>query len=94
LPWQPILGAKWAEIGDTPFFLELAFQNGWQDGKADGALTAQKSCLDRVKIDELWSTKSGVYDDDLAIFYVQNARNHRNAFDSWDWHSTMDGRNR
>jgi len=30
LPWQPILGAKSAEIGDTPYFLELAFHNGWQ----------------------------------------------------------------
>jgi len=24
LPWQPILGAKSAEIGDTPYFLRLA----------------------------------------------------------------------
>ena len=29
LPWQPILGAKSAEIGDTPLFLGLAFHNGW-----------------------------------------------------------------
>jgi len=36
LPWQPILCAKSAEIGDTPSFLGLAFHNGWQDGKADG----------------------------------------------------------
>ena len=38
LPWQPILGAISAEIGDTPSFLGLAFpiHNGWQDGKADG----------------------------------------------------------
>jgi len=36
LPWQPILGAKSAEIGNTPSFLGLAFHNGWQDGKADG----------------------------------------------------------
>jgi len=28
LPWQPILGAKSAEIGDTPSFLELVFHNG------------------------------------------------------------------
>jgi len=34
------------EIGDTPYaFLGLAFHNGWQDRKAVGALTAQKSCL-------------------------------------------------
>jgi len=35
LPWQPILGVKSAEIGDTPSFPGLAFHNGWQDGKAD-----------------------------------------------------------
>jgi len=35
MPWQQILGSKSAEIGDTPSFLELAFHNGWQDGKAD-----------------------------------------------------------
>ena len=34
-PWQPILSAKSAEIGDTPSFLGLAFHNRWQDGKAD-----------------------------------------------------------
>jgi len=36
LPWQPILGAKSAEISDTPSLLGLAFHNGWQYGKADG----------------------------------------------------------
>ena len=36
LPWQPILGVKSAEIGNTPSFLGLAFHNGWQQGKADG----------------------------------------------------------
>ena len=36
LPLQPILGAKSADIGETPSFLSLAFHNGWQDGKADG----------------------------------------------------------
>jgi len=30
LPWQPILGAKSAEIGDTPSFLGLAFHNGFE----------------------------------------------------------------
>ena len=45
LPWQPILGAKSAEIYDTPSFLGLAFHNGRQDRKADGALTAQNSFL-------------------------------------------------
>jgi len=28
LPWQPILGAKLAEIDNTPSFLGLAFHNG------------------------------------------------------------------
>jgi len=36
LPWQPILGAKSAEIGDIPSFSGLAFHNRWQDGIADG----------------------------------------------------------
>ena len=40
LPWQSILGAKSAEIGDTPSFLGLAFHNGWQDGKADGRVNS------------------------------------------------------
>jgi len=35
LPWQPILGAKSAQIGDTLSSLVLAFHNGWQNGKAD-----------------------------------------------------------
>ena len=40
LPWQPILGAKLAEMGDTPSFFGLAFHNGWQYGKADGRVTS------------------------------------------------------
>jgi len=40
LPLQPILGAKSAEIGDTPSFLGLAFHNGWQDWKADGRVNS------------------------------------------------------
>jgi len=40
LPWQPILGAKSAEIGDTPSFLGLTFHNGWQDGKANGRVNS------------------------------------------------------
>jgi len=40
LPWQPILAAKSAEIGNTSSFLELAFHNGWQDGKADGCVNS------------------------------------------------------
>jgi len=40
LPWQPILGAQSAEIGDTPSFLGLAFHNGWQTGKADGRVNS------------------------------------------------------
>jgi len=35
LLWQPIFGAKSAEIGDTPSFLGVAFYKGRQDGKAD-----------------------------------------------------------
>ena len=38
LPWQPILCAKSAEIGDTHSFLRLAFHNEWQDEKADGCI--------------------------------------------------------
>ena len=40
LPWQPILGAKSAEIVDTPSSLGLAFHNGWKDGKADGGVNS------------------------------------------------------
>ena len=40
LPWQPLLGAKSAEIGDMPSFLGLAFHNGWQYGKADGSVNS------------------------------------------------------
>jgi len=40
LPWQPILSAKSAEIGDTPSFSGLAFHNGWQREKADGRVSA------------------------------------------------------
>jgi len=40
LPWQPIVSAKSAEIGDTPSFLGLAFHNGWQDGKAGGRVNS------------------------------------------------------
>ena len=43
LPWQPILGAKSAEIGDTPSFLGLAFHNGWQGGKADGRVNSAEA---------------------------------------------------
>jgi len=39
-PWQQILGAKSAEIGDTSPFLGLAFHNGWQDGKKDGRVNS------------------------------------------------------
>jgi len=42
LPWQPILGAKSAEIGDTPSFLGLAIHNGWQDGKADKRVNSKE----------------------------------------------------
>jgi len=40
LPWQPILGSKSAEIGDTPSFLGLAFHNGCQHGKVDGRVNS------------------------------------------------------
>ena len=40
LPWQPILGAKSAEICDTRSFSRLAFHNGWQYGKADGRVNS------------------------------------------------------
>jgi len=40
LLWQPIIGAKSAEIGDTPSFLGLTFHNGWHDGKADGRINS------------------------------------------------------
>jgi len=86
LPWQPILGAKSAEI------LGLASNNGWEMAKRMGALTAQKFCLHRIKFDELWSSNSGVYGDGLVTIYAPNARNRRNAFDSGDSHSTTDGR--
>jgi len=48
-------------------------------GKRMGALTAQKSCLHRIKFGELGFTDSGVYGDGLATIH---ARNRRNAFDS------------
>ena len=70
---------------------------GWErDWARLGALTTQTSCLRCLKINlgELWSTNSGVYCDGLATIYAPNERNRRNAFDSWDSHSTMDRRNR
>jgi len=36
LPWQPILGAKSAQIDDPPSFLGFAFHNGWQDAWKSG----------------------------------------------------------
>jgi len=36
LPWQPILGTKSAEIGETSSFFGLACHNGWQHGKEEG----------------------------------------------------------
>jgi len=57
LSWQPILGAKSAEIGDTPSFLGLALHNGWQDGKADGRVNSAqllpKSCKNFVNFSPL-----------------------------------------
>jgi len=47
LPWQPILGAKSTEIGDTPSFLGLAFHKGWQYGKADERINST-SCRNLV----------------------------------------------
>jgi len=42
LPWQPILGAKSAAIGDTPSFLGLEFHNGRRDGRADERVNSVK----------------------------------------------------
>jgi len=78
---------KSAEIGDTPYFLGLAFHNEWQCGKANR----------RVSSTEVLSTSYknlvnfGPLTDGLATIYAPNARNRRNAFDSWDSHSTTDG---
>jgi len=44
LPWQPILGAKSAEIGGTPSFLGLAVHNGWQETLICAKFT-RKTCL-------------------------------------------------
>jgi len=55
LPWQPILGAKSAEIGDMPSF--LVFHNEWQDGKADGRVNSAEvmstSCKNLVNFGSL-----------------------------------------
>jgi len=40
LPWQQTLGAKSAEIGNTPSVLGLTFHNGWQDGKMNGRVNS------------------------------------------------------
>jgi len=83
LPWQPILGAKSAEIGGIPSFLGLAFQNGWQDGKVDGIGRINSTEVLSTSYKNLnWSTNSGVYVDGLVTIYVPNVRNRRNAFDS------------
>ena len=85
---------RFCNSNDTPSFLGLAFHNRWQYGKANGSLTAQKSCLHPIKIGELWSNKSGVYGDGLATINIPNGRNRSNVFDSWDSYSAMDDRNR
>jgi len=91
LPWQPILGPKLATR--LPFWDSHSTTDG-RMGKQMGALTAQKSCLQHIKFRELWSTNSGVYGDGLATIYAPNVWNRWNTFDSWDSHSTTDGRNR
>jgi len=48
--WQPILGAKSTEMGDTPSFLGLAFNNGWQSGKADGRVNSAEVLSTCIKI--------------------------------------------
>jgi len=57
LPWLPILGAKLAEIGDTPAFLGLAFHSGWQDEKVDGCINSAEvlstSCKNLVNFGSL-----------------------------------------
>jgi len=50
LPWQPILGVRSAEIGDTPSFLRFAFHNGCHDGKADGRINTPDVPLRYIKI--------------------------------------------
>jgi len=53
----PILGAKSAEIGDTPSFLGHAVHNGWQDRKADGRVNSAEVlstlCKNLVKFGSL-----------------------------------------
>ena len=59
LPWQPISGAKWVKIGDTPSFLGFAFRNGWQYGTADGRVNSAEvlptSCKNLVNFGLLTS---------------------------------------
>ena len=93
LPWQPSLSAKSAEIGDTRSFLGLAFNNGWHDGKAYGRFNSVDGLSTSFKNLVNFGPLIGVYGDYLATIYAPNARNHRNAFDSWDSRSTMDDRN-
>jgi len=49
LPWQPILGTKSAEIGETPSFLGLTFHNRWQHGKAEGRINTSDILSTSVK---------------------------------------------
>jgi len=71
------------------------FHNGWQDGKADG----------RVNSAEVLSTSYnnlvnfGPLTPEFTVtawrsFMRQMRQNRRNAFDSWNSHLTMNGRNR
>ena len=72
---------------------------GRTDVRTDGRTHLSSNLLghrrgDDLKIGELRSTNSGVYGDGLSTIYVPSAGNRRKAFDHWDSHSTMDGRNR
>jgi len=83
LPWQPILGAKSAEIGYTPSLLDLAFHNGQQEEKVDERInSAEVLSILCKKFSELWSSNSGAHGDGLGTIYAPNARNRRNAFHS------------
>ena len=78
LSWQPILGAKSAKIGNTPFS-ELAFHNGWQYGKADEHVNSKDalrtSCKNLVNF--------GPLTPEFTVMVLRpNATNRRNAFDS------------
>jgi len=78
LPWQPILGAKSAEIGDTPSFLGLAFHNGWQYGKADGRVNSAEVlpalCKNLVNFGPLTPELTVMVGDHLCAKWAKSAK--------------------